>query len=47
MYNVMYLIYRVDVIVKRCGGGFGGKVSRSNLIAAATALGAYVTKRYM
>ena len=44
-YTYMSVTCRVDVIVKRCGGGFGGKISRPNLIAAATALGAYVTKR--
>ena len=37
----------VDVIVRRCGGGFGAKISRSNLSAAACALGAYATKRYI
>ena len=35
----------VDVSVKRCGGGFGGKITRANLTAAACALGAHATKR--
>ena len=37
----------VDVSVKRCGGGFGGKISRPNLTAAACALGAHATRRYV
>ena len=36
----------VDVSVKRIGGSYGAKITRSNLIAAACALGASVTRRY-
>ncbi|KAL5509791.1 hypothetical protein EMCRGX_G005217 [Ephydatia muelleri] len=35
----------VDVTVKRVGGAYGGKITRSQQIAAACALGAYATKR--
>ena len=35
----------IDVSVKRCGGGFGAKLTRSNLTAAACALGAFATQR--
>jgi len=35
----------VDVSVKRIGGGFGGKLTRSHQIAAGCALAAYHTRR--
>lgn len=35
----------VDVSVKRIGGSYGAKFTRSNLIAAACAVGACVTNR--
>lgn len=43
--HVVYL-YSVDVSVKRVGGAYGSKITRPNLIAAACALGAHVTRRY-
>ena len=39
------VLLSVNVSVKRVGGGYGAKVSRSQHIAAACALGAYVTGR--
>ena len=42
----MFMLYRVDVGVKRCGGAFGGKATRSSIAAVACALGAYATKRF-
>ena len=33
--------------VKRCGGAFGGKITRSSFAAVACALGAYATRRYV
>lgn len=35
----------VDVSVRRVGGGYGSKITRPNLIAAACALGAQITRR--
>ena len=35
----------VSVSVKRVGGGYGGKISRSSQISAACALAAYHTRR--
>lgn len=35
----------VDVSVKRIGGSYGAKLTRANLIGAACALGASVTRR--
>lgn len=35
----------INVKIKQLGGGFGGKVTRSNITACAAALGCYVTKR--
>ena len=37
----------VDVSVKRIGGAYGSKITRANLIAAACAVGAYASRRYM
>ena len=45
--SFLSLSLSVDVIVRRCGGGFGAKISRPNLTAAACALGAYATRRYV
>ena len=44
MLNLCF-VYRVDVIIKRVGGAYGGKISRASLIAAGCGLGAYVTRR--
>ena len=35
----------VDVSVKRVGGAYGSKITRPNIVAAACALGAHVTRR--
>jgi len=37
----------VDVSVKRIGGAYGSKITRANLIAAACAVGAYASRRYI
>ena len=37
----------VDVSVKRIGGAYGSKITRANLIAAACAVGAYASQRYL
>lgn len=42
---IMTVLHRVNAIVKRVGGGYGGKLSRSGQIAAACALGTFVTGR--
>ena len=43
----MHVPYRVNVNAKRVGGGFGGKITRAAQTAAACALGAQVTERYV
>lgn len=37
----MFSFYRVIVKTRRCGGGFGAKITRSNFAACATALVAH------
>jgi xanthine dehydrogenase molybdopterin-binding subunit B len=37
----------VNVSVKRIGGGFGGKIINSHLIASATSLAAYKLNRHV
>uniref|UniRef100_A0A6P7FEZ8 Indole-3-acetaldehyde oxidase-like n=1 Tax=Diabrotica virgifera virgifera TaxID=50390 RepID=A0A6P7FEZ8_DIAVI len=36
---------KINVIVKRLGGGFGGKIVRHNIVSTATALAAYKLKK--
>ena len=40
------IFFRVNASVKRVGGGYGAKITRSAQTAAACALGAYLTRRY-
>jgi len=42
-----FLFISVDVIVRRCGGAFGGKALRSCQVACASALAAKVLDRYV
>ncbi|CAG0880344.1 unnamed protein product [Cyprideis torosa] len=37
--------HKFNISVRRLGGGYGGKITRPNLLAAASALGAYLTNR--
>ena len=43
---IQIFFYRVNVSVKRIGGGFGAKLTRSQQVAAGCALAAYHTRRY-
>ena len=36
---------KVDIVTRRVGGGFGGKLSRMLPVVAAASLGSYVTGR--
>ena len=45
-YCVCFYYFRVNITVKRVGGGYGAKLFRAGHVAAACALGAYVTGRY-
>ncbi|KAL3275092.1 hypothetical protein HHI36_019863 [Cryptolaemus montrouzieri] len=36
---------KINIIVRRCGGAFGAKISRNSQIACAAALGAWILKR--
>uniref|UniRef100_A0A1X7SRR4 Aldehyde oxidase/xanthine dehydrogenase first molybdopterin binding domain-containing protein n=1 Tax=Amphimedon queenslandica TaxID=400682 RepID=A0A1X7SRR4_AMPQE len=36
---------KVTVVIKRVGGAYGSKISRASQVAAACALGSYVTQR--
>ena len=40
-----YLSCRIDVQVKRLGGGYGGKITRNNIVAAACGLAAKLLNR--
>ena len=42
----LFFVLSINVSVKRCGGAYGARITRSNHIGAACALAAYVTKRY-
>ena len=44
-FSLMLFTCSVNVHVKRIGGGYGAKISRSHMVTAACALGAYVTRR--
>ena len=37
----MLLLFRVNVVVRRLGGAYGGKISRATQIATACAIAAY------
>lgn len=43
--GVAFLSCRVNVLVKRCGGAFGGKLTRAAQIAAAAGVAANAAKR--
>jgi len=46
MYFIVFIIvFRINVAVKRVGGGFGAKINGSHQIAAACALAAYHTRK--
>lgn len=39
------IIFRINVKVRRCGGGFGAKISRNSQISCAAALAAWLTQK--
>lgn len=47
--NPTFIVFTrsVDVSVRRVGGAYGSKLTRSNSTAAACALGAQATRRYV
>lgn len=41
----MHIFFRINVIVRRLGGGYGGKISRASQIACSAALVAHLLKK--
>ena len=41
----LYFLYRITVVTRRIGGGYGGKIDRSNFTSTASALAASLMKK--